>query len=255
MSEPRSGVGEAGATGLRVETAGAVRTLILDRPARANAYDDAVLRSLEAEIERAESDTGLRALVITGSGERHFCAGADRDELDARSWKDVLDLRSARTFEALVHARLVTIAAINGVAVGGGFELAMACDIRIAVDHARFWLPEPELGLLPAAGGTWLLPRLVGPLHAKELILGGARWDVERALSAGFLSEVVPAGELEDAVGRWTGRIERRDPAALRFGKALVNRAASLGHGSSPDLTEQAILDSLRTRAGVDAPE
>lgn len=201
---------------------GAVRTLILERPTRANAYTVAMLDQLAQLLDEAEQTRAVRALVITGAGDRTFCAGADRAELAHRSWRDVLHLKSAAVFARLRSSRLVTIAAINGVAVGGGMELALACDLRVAVPHARFWLPEPAAGLLPAAGGTALLAATVGRTHARAVILGGAEWDADTAERVGFLTAVARDGTLREAVRAWTDRILDRHPDALQVAKLAL---------------------------------
>lgn len=242
---------DSGAGAIRAETRDGVRTLTLDRPERANAYTEAMLDELLAQLHGSEIDPDVHVVVITGQGNRHFCAGADREEIDGRDWRDALKLHSAGVFDTLLHSTFATIAALNGAAVGGGFELAMACDIRLASDTARFWLPEPEFGLVPAAGGTRLLPLLVGPLRAKDMILGGARWSATDALAAGFLSEVVASSELSTSVDRWVERIQRRDPTALRFAKDLIHQNAGLNQGTGPDRTAQAILVSLK-QSGAD---
>lgn len=184
-----------------------------------------MLSAILQHVEAAEHDLDVRVLVFTGAGDRTFCAGADRDELAARDWQSALTLFSAEVFRRIERSRCVTIAAINGAAVGGGFELALACDLRLAVTTARFWLPEPELGLLPAAGGTERLPRLVGVAKAKELILGGASWDAAEALRLGLVSEITVSAELMDRVHAWCERIVRRDPLALQLAKRAIDHS------------------------------
>jgi enoyl-CoA hydratase len=201
---------------------GPVRTLRLDRPARANAYTTELLDALDDAVATAQRTMAVRVLVITGTGERAFCAGADRDELATRDWRDVLHLRSAEVFGRLRTCRPVTIAAINGAAVGGGLELALACDVRVAADHARFWLPEPEFGLIPAAGGTALLSSIVGPTRARAMILGGAQWSAAEAAAAGLLTAVAPRGGLGDELRLWLDRILARDADALAVAKLAL---------------------------------
>ncbi len=208
--------------------------LELARERHANAYTQSMLGLLEREIARADDDESVRVIVVTGAGSRAFSAGADRGELAARDWRSVPSLASARVFARLRRSRCVTIAAINGAAVGGGMELAISCDLRIAVTGATFRLPEPEFGLLPAAGGTALLPSLVGPLRTKELILGGAEWDAATALEAGLLTEVAAPAALWERIGSWVARIERRDPDAIRLAKQAID--ASTGGGTPAGL-------------------
>lgn len=240
-----SGTADAAADGAVVaRREGPALVLRISRPARANAYTQAMLAALADQVERADADRDVRVVVVTGEGGRVFCAGADRGEIATRDWRSVLTLASARAFRRLRTSRCVTIAAINGDAVGGGMELALSCDLRLAVEGARFWLPETELGLLPAAGGTALLPRLVGPLRAKEMILGGATWDAAEAFRAGLLTEVVPAGALEARVGAWTERIARRSADAL----ALAKQAIDLGTPGQGDPAFELVAQSLLVR-------
>jgi len=237
--------GPDGAIGSRVESG--VLHLTLNRPEKSNAYTQPMLQTLESEVERGDADPQIRCIVITGSGDRAFCAGADRNELGERDWKSVLKLTSARVFRRIRGARCVTVAAVNGAAVGGGMELAAACDLRVAVAQARFWLPEPELGLLPAAGGIDWVPRLVGPARARELILGGARWDAETAREAGFLSEIAATLDaLPDAVTRWTERILRRDPEAIHLAKKALDLDSSSSVEAEFALLAQALLEQSR---------
>jgi enoyl-CoA hydratase/carnithine racemase len=209
--------------------AGEAVWLTLSRPAKANAYTEPMLTALEAAIERAERSRDVRVIVVTGDGDGAFCAGADRAELANRDWRDVANLPAARVFARLQSSPLVSIAAINGAAVGGGFELALHCDLRIASDRASFWLPEPEFGLLPAAGGVRLLPRLVGALRANDVILGGARWSAEDAWRAGLISEVASHPALATTVEAWLRRIVARDASALTWAKRLMAPAGDHG--------------------------
>jgi enoyl-CoA hydratase len=221
---------------------GAVQYVQLARPERSNAYTQEMLSELLRQVECVDEDEALRVLVVTGAGERTFCAGADRHELKTRSWQSTLSLFSARVFHRLRACRKVTIAAVNGSAVGGGLELALACDLRIASQDARFWLPEPELGLLPAAGGTQWLPALVGPGRAKELILAGAVWSADEACRYGLVNEVVPLAELADRVRGWCGRILKRDALALQLAKQAIHAAACPPPETNYELLAQALL-------------
>jgi enoyl-CoA hydratase/carnithine racemase len=216
--------------------------LKLSRPEYANAYTQGMLAFLEEQIDLADRDSDVRVMVITGEGDRVFCAGADREEIETRNWRSVLTLTSARVFRRLRQSRCVTMAAINGSAVGGGLELALSCDLRFAVPQARFWLPEPELGLIPAAGGTELLPQLVGPAKAKEMILGGATWDAPEALRIGLLNEIVPVGEMPDRLQLWIDRIVKRDADAVRFAKQAIDHGVEGRGGTGIELIMQANL-------------
>ncbi len=218
----------------------------LSRARHANAYTQQMLAEIERLLDGAEADATVRAIVFTGEGERAFSAGADRHEIAHRDWRSVLSLNSARVFERIRKSRKVTIAAINGVAVGGGLELALSCDVRLAVARARFWLPEPEFGLIPAAAATRLLPRTVGVLRARDLVLGGAQWDAATALAAGLLSEIAPDDALMDCVGKWVARIERRDPDALLLAKQALDLSGTGADSMQFDLLAQAMLVQLQ---------
>jgi enoyl-CoA hydratase len=145
----------------------------------------------------------------------------------------------------------VSIAAVNGVAFGGGCELALACDLRIAADHAVFGLPEPSLGIIPGAGGTQRLPRVVGLGRAKEMILTGARWNASQALAYGLVSEVVPAQDLMAAARAMADRVLKLGPLAVRLAKMALNASAQmpLAAGLVYESTAQAITFESRDKA------
>jgi enoyl-CoA hydratase len=213
-------------SGLREWRRGPVAVVELARPQRANAYDAAMLASFAAVLGRLEAVSDVRVIVVTGSGERAFCAGADLREIGARCGEDALALGSAALFRRLEGYPKVCIAAINGAAVAGGMELALACDLRIAAEGARFALPEPGIGLIPAAGGTRRLIEIVGVGRAKEVILGGLEWTAETALRHGLVSRVVPRAALLDRALAWGEAIATKDALALTLAKRVMGRAA-----------------------------
>ena len=228
---------------IQVETTaqGRIGRIVLNRPERSNAYTQDMLVAIDTAFEHFEADGQVGVVVVTGTGERAFCAGADRHELATRTPESVRKLKAAEIFARIDTSRLVSIAVINGAAVGGGLELALACDIRVAADHATFWLPEPEFGLLPAAGALQRLPATVGQGPAREMILGGSHWDASRAFQVGLVSEVAPLAALNELEARWTARITQRAPHVLALAKqslALRDPAASAAF----DLTTQAQL-------------
>ena len=216
--------------------------ITINRPTKANSYTQQMLSDLETCINLAANDDLVKVIIITGAGDKMFCAGADRTEIDTRSWRSILNLKSAAVFKALRDCPKISIAAINGAAVGGGFELAISCDIRIASPNARFWLPELEFGLLPAAAATNLLPKYIGIPRAKDLILGGARWSAQEAYAAGLLSQVCVEGELMSCVTQWIVRIQKRDADAISVGKQVLELNASGGDSLRSDLLAQALL-------------
>lgn len=235
---------------IRTWRQGPAAYLQLNRLEKANAYNRAMLDALEAHLGRAGDDPEVRVVVLCGAGERAFCGGADLGEMAGKDWRSALYLRSAQVFSRLSGCPRVTLAAVNGAAVGGGLELALACDIRIAAEGARFSFPEPELGLLPAAGGTQRLPQVVGKGRAKELILGGRVWEADEALRAGLVSEVTGPDELLPRAQQWAERIARRDPLALQLAKQAVDLDTPGDAGQRFESVAEALLYQLRSEKG-----
>lgn len=193
----------------------------------ANTWTADSLMALENTIEALNADNNIYALVVTGQGEKFFSAGADLKAFadgDIANASDMAQL-FGRAFATLGRFRGVSIAAVNGYAMGGGLECAMACDIRIAEEHAQMALPEAGVGLLPCAGGTQNLPWLVGEGWAKRMILCGERVDAARALQIGLVEEVVPKGEsLAKALQLAEGAC-KQSPSAVARCKTLVMSA------------------------------
>jgi enoyl-CoA hydratase len=211
---------------VRVEREGGVAVLTVDRQEKLNALDGQVIEEIGQALLELESE-GPRAIIVTGAGERAFIAGAD---IRAMS---VMDPIEAKRFSEIGHAAMAlldrspipTIAAVNGYALGGGCEVAIACDIRIAAENATFGFPEVGLGILPGMGGTQRLPRLVGPALAKELIFTGRRIGAEEARGIGLANRVVGQGEALDAARELAAEISENGPLAVRYAKAATNRA------------------------------
>ncbi len=210
---------------IHTHVVGAVGLLTLDRPERAHAYDGPLLEVL-LEGARALAAT-CRVLVLGSTGEAAFCGGADLDALANASPLDALELRSQRVFTALARLPVVTIVAVQGAAVAGGFELALACDLRVASPKARFWLPETRLGIVPSAGGTTRLGRLVGASRAKEVILGGRILDADAARDWGLVHRIAADPRAEAL--RWAEEVAQRDPVALAMAKELLDATESDG--------------------------
>lgn len=225
---------------VRVQVQDRVTVVELDRPARAHAYDAATLDALEA----AFASVATPAVVVASTGHGAFCGGADRDALRRAEPEDALRLRSQSVFDGLARAPWVSVAAIQGAAVGGGFELALACDLRVGGPRARFWLPEPTLGLIPAAGGTARLPGLVGGSRARALILGGLELDAPTAQAWGLLVEV--ADDVRAAALGLAGRVAARDAGALALAKAVLGGSATVEQLQAERLA-QAVLYGRRS--------
>ena len=234
---------------LRLEIDGPLATLIVDRPEVRNALDTETV----AEFHRALEDVreaAARVLVVTGAGEKAFVSGADIRAIRARRRDDALASINSRLMTALESHEAVSIAAVNGYALGGGCELALACDLRIAAENAVFGLPEPMLGIIPGAGGTQRLPRIVGLGRAKEMILTGARWDARRALEVGLVSQVVPLPELMAAARAMAERVLALGPLAVRLAKSALNASMQMPllAGLVHESTAQAITFESRDK-------
>jgi len=207
------------------ETNGNIAILTINRPDALNALNLDVLDELDIAIERAEKEEDVYVVVITGAG-RAFVAGADIAQMkdltadEARAFSEV----GNNVFSKIESLKKPVIAAVNGFALGGGCELASACDIRIAGEKAKFGQPEVGLGITPGFGGTQRLPRIVGLSKAKELIFTAQVIDAQEALRIGLVSAVVPGEELMDAALEMAGKIAANAQIAVRQSKAAVNR-------------------------------
>jgi enoyl-CoA hydratase len=222
--------------------------LEIHRPEKANAYNQALLLELARFLDQMEGDNAIRSLIIHGTGDRSFCAGADLEEMQIKDYSDALNLKSSKIFAAIASCSKVTLAAINGAAVAGGLELALACDIRICSEQARFFFPETKLGLIPAAGGTHRLSQIVGIGRAKELILGGGVWSAEDALRFGLVSEVVPPDTLLACAQKWGERIAQRDPLALQLAKRAIDFRTSYNLQSGVEAVSEALLYQVKVK-------
>ena len=193
----------------------------------ANTWDAESLIGLRQIVSELNVNRDIYALVITGSGDKFFSAGADL-KMFASGDKAVaqdIGLKFGQAFEALADFRGVSIAAVNGFAMGGGLECAMACDIRIVERQAKLALPEAKVGLLPCAGGTQRLTALVGPGWAKRMILCGERIDAETAQRIGLAEEVVDTGEAKSAAMNLAASVAAQSPVAVSFCKELIHEA------------------------------
>jgi enoyl-CoA hydratase len=209
-----------------VTAQGRVGLIRINRPEVRNALDSATIQELTTAVTAQIADEAIGAIVITGGGDKVFVSGADINAIRARGRDDGLAAINQSLFAILDRCPKVTIAAINGVAFGGGCELASACDLRVAADHARFGQPEVALGIIPGAGGTQRLPRLIGLGRAKQLILTGDPIDAQTALAWGLVNQVVPAADVVPAAIALAERILSRGPLAVRLAKAAVNASA-----------------------------
>ncbi len=199
-----------------------VGTITINRPNVRNALNTQVLGDIRRALAEFRHDDGVGVVVFTGAGDKAFAAGADIGELRERTFLDALASLMQAVYDEVEAYEKPTIAAVNGLALGGGCELAMACDIRIASENARFGQPEVNLSIIPGAGGTQRLARLVGKGKATEMILTGEVIDAEEAYRVGLVTQVVPPDKLMDAVRDTVGAIMSKGPLAIRLAKLAI---------------------------------
>jgi enoyl-CoA hydratase len=213
---------------ITIEREGAIAIVTVNRPQALNALNQATLAELAVAIDEVAADDALRALIITGAGGRAFVAGADITELrqvESSTAAGRFSERAHAVLQKLVELPKPVIAAINGFALGGGLELALACDIRLAAEEAVLGLPEVSLGIMPGWGGTTRLVRLVGPGLAKLLIFTGGRVSAKEAQQLGIVERVVPAGELMTEARALATKIAELPPLAIAAAKQSINRS------------------------------
>jgi enoyl-CoA hydratase len=211
---------------IKVTKDGAVATITIDRPEVLNAIRDNTMFEIQDALNILEKDDSVRVLVLTGAGDKAFVAGGDISIMQkAESYLDVMyGLPAGQQITwNIEHFPKPVIARINGLALGGGTELALCCDIRVAVDTAIMGQPEINLGIIPGYGGTQRLPRLVGVGMAKKMILTGEHIKAEEAYRIGLVDMIVPKAELDAAVAKLCSKIAAKSPIALAMGKEAVN--------------------------------
>jgi enoyl-CoA hydratase len=223
-------------------------SVVLCRPGSRNAIDGQTIDELHAVCDEVELRP--RPLVLTGC-EGWFAAGADIAELNARGRDEALQRINSRLFDRISRLPQPTIAAINGPAIGGGAELAYACDIRLAVHGAYFSNPEPNLGVLAAGGAGWRLTELVGRSVAKQILLGGYRLSAEDSLRVGLVAELVAPDDLLPRAHEVVDSLVRQSPLALRLTKLVVDAGAA--HPLVDDLAQAVLFESDDKAARMDA--
>ncbi len=220
-----------------------------------NVLSLATQRLLWDIAQEVSSRTDVRAVLLTG-GMRAFCAGADVKEMHGKSHQDLVDESSGElnAWRAVSAIPKPTIASIAGLALGGGCELALCCDLRIAADTARFGQPEVLLGLLPGAGGTQRLPRLIGVGRAKELIYSGRIIDAQEALAIGLVNRVVPAADLPQAAIAWADQFARGPKYTLRAAKESIDRGINVDLETGLEIEKiqaSALMSTSDPRVGI----
>jgi enoyl-CoA hydratase/carnithine racemase len=240
---------------LAVERTGAIEVWTIQGEARRNSLTMALLRELKGRVEAAACDRTLRVVVLTGQGDRAFCAGADLKERARMSPEEVHGFHAAVRdgFSGIERAPQPFVAAINGAALGGGLELALACDLRVVAEGAEVGLPEVGLGIIPGAGGTVRLPRVVGVARAKDLILTGRRVGAAEALAMGLVSRVAPLARLREEAVALAAQVARNAPISLRQAKRAVDGGFDLPLDEALAFENRLYQDCLASKDRIEA--
>ena len=236
-----------------VERDGRVATITVNRPDKLNALSQQVRDEVLAALAELEPDDSIGAVVVTGAGDKAFIAGADIAEFAGRGPMDQREaMRFPRLYDVMASFPKPVIASINGFCLGGGCELAMSCDVRIASEKARFGQPEIKLGLIPGGGGTQRLPRLVGQGRAMFLNLTGDFVDAETAYAWGLVEKVVPVAELEDAAVAIAGRIAAQSAHAVGVLRELARTTRDLPLEEGLRREAEGFVRCLRSEDGAE---
>ncbi|MGB8195489.1 MAG: enoyl-CoA hydratase/isomerase family protein [Acidimicrobiales bacterium] len=246
---------------VKLETRGPVATLTLNRPEAANTLSRVLLRESVDAVDAVRRDESIRVLVVTGAGERHFCGGADlRDMAGAVNGTEKIEMPARMIFDVLELLPIPVIAAINGAAMGGGCEIALACDLRVMSESAKIGLPEIRFGALPGGGGTARLPRVVGFARAKEMIMLGRQLSAATAREYGLVTEVVPHDQVRVRANELAEELSALAPYAVRTAKylltensnmdrhsALLLETLALAHMASADERQAAVASAMNS--------
>jgi len=234
---------------IKIEKNNAVGTIKINRPEALNALNKDTLIELSKAVDELEKDKKINSVILTGEGEKAFIAGADIKQM-----KDLNPLEAKEFAETghnlltkIENSRLIFIAAVNGFALGGGCEVMMACDISIAASSAKIGQPEINLGIHPGFGGTQRLPRLVGRMKAKELLLTGRNLNANEAQSIGLVNMVVEDDKLIETTEKIAGKIASKSPVQTKFIKELVNKGADIDLHSANSLEISYFSSSFST--------
>ncbi len=235
-----------------------VARVTIDRADRMNAVDETTADELEAIWQRIEADNEVRVVVLTGSGEKAFCAGADmkaggNTKTGVEYWEDARPGGfGGLTLRKSLHVPV--IARVNGLAVGGGFELVLGCDIVIAAEHASFGLPEARVGRMPLDGGMIVLPRMIPQKIAMGMLMTGNRISAQQAESYGLVNEVVPTAGLDEAVDRWIAQILRCAPLSVKAIKESVKETSDLSVEEAQSKRLPSLIAALQSEDGDEGP-
>ena len=231
-------------TSVELEQSGAIAHLRLARPRVLNAIDEAVCDQLAAHLGALEAEPGVSVIVLSGAGDRAFSSGADLTfmrQLEGRSLRRFIE-KTWEVFDRLARSPLPSVAALHGYVLGGGAELALACDLRVADASTVLGFPEMGLGGVPGSGALQRLPALIGPARALELVMLGRRIGADEAMAMGLVNRVVPGGQALVAAMEWAGEIATRPAEALRYAKTALRLGLAPGlaaafHGLVSDAT------------------
>jgi enoyl-CoA hydratase/carnithine racemase len=224
---------------ITVDIADSIATLTIDRPEARNALDLATVEAIRSALQTLATNSDAGVLIITGAGDAAFVSGADINDIRARGRDEGLAAINSSLFAEIERFPRPTIAAVNGYALGGGCELALACDIRIAAETAKFGQPELGLGIIPGAGATQRLPRIIGMGRARHLILTGDVIDAKQALEIGLVTAVTPPGQLQIRARELAKKVLRQGPLAARLAKLALNASARV------DLDSGLLIETL----------
>jgi enoyl-CoA hydratase len=224
---------------IRVDVSESIATLTIDRPEVKNALDLETVQACHRALDELEARADAGVVIITGAGESSFVSGADINDIRARGRDEGLAAINSSLFAHVERFPRPTIAAVNGYALGGGCELALSCDLRVASETAKFGQPELGLGIIPGAGATQRLPRIVGMGRAKHLVLTGEIIDAKQALEIGLVTMVTPAGQLQVRARELAKKILRQGPLAARLAKLSLNASARV------DLDSGLLIETL----------
>jgi enoyl-CoA hydratase len=243
---------------LRAEVEGRLGIITLDRPTALNALNSQMCLEIEAVMQSWSQHGGVHTVIITGAGEKAFVAGADLVEMRPYRTQEALEFlrKVKRAFTAMERFPYPVIAAVNGVAFGGGCEVALACDLRIAAEHARFGQQEINFGIVPGGGATQKLPRLIGLAQAREIIYTGRAFSATDAFRMGLVNRVVPANQLMIEARAWADEMLSKGPISLRTAKesTLLSMNTPLQGGLDAEVHLCAMLwDTVDQKEGMAA--
>ncbi|MBW2039191.1 MAG: enoyl-CoA hydratase/isomerase family protein [Deltaproteobacteria bacterium] len=228
-----------------------IATLTLNRPPM-NPLNRQMYEELIQVSGQLDADPGTKVVVVTGAGDKAFAAGLDVKDVQGKSVTEIMDFLacSGDAYKKVAAIEKPVIAAINGLALGGGLELALRCDLRIASDKAQFGQPEINLGIIPGGGATQLLPRLIGAARAKEIFFTGDTFDAQKALELGLVSRVVPAEKLMEEVMDLAAAIVAKPAVALKMAKLAVDHGLNMDLGSALIYEKECFILSFTSEDG-----